>query len=67
MAHYYRDWDTPPVKSCPQNVTATERKSLVSLLSTVSSWVLVPCWGLEYTGIHPTVDDTCQVTMNITA
>lgn len=67
MVHYYRDLDIPPVKSRPQNITTTERKSLISLSSTVSSWVLVALWGLGYTGIHFTVADTHRITTSITA
>lgn len=67
MAHYYRDLDIPPVKSCPPNVTSTERKSLISLLSAVPPWVSAPFWGREYTGTRVTAADAQQGARNITA
>lgn len=58
--------DIPPVKSCPQNVTTREKEPDISVVSRVLLGISAR-WGLGYTGIHSTVADIRQVTMNITA
>ena len=48
MTHYYRDLDMPPVKSCPHNITTTERENVLD--ASIISWILLSTRALHGLG-----------------